>query len=130
MYAAENISIRVGAKTILDSASLSLTPGKVVAIVGPNGAGKSTLMKVMAGERRYDSGSVTLDGASPVAMGCGGRLRGSEQYCRSPWWSLFRFLRRRLSRWACRNIFRAGKARPRGTGADRSRHAARARAGL
>jgi iron complex transport system ATP-binding protein len=64
MYAAENISIRVGAKTILDSASLSLTPGKVVAIVGPNGAGKSTLMKVMAGERRYDSGSVTLDGAS------------------------------------------------------------------
>lgn len=63
MYAAENIRVTVGTKAILDDASLSLIPGKVVAIVGPNGAGKSTLIKVMAGERRYDAGRVTLDGA-------------------------------------------------------------------
>lgn len=62
MYAAENIRLRAGAKSILDGASLTLSPGKVVAVVGPNGAGKSTLLKVMAGERRFESGRVTLDG--------------------------------------------------------------------
>lgn len=62
MYAAENVRVRVGPKAILKGASLLLSPGKVVAIVGPNGAGKSTLLKVMAGERRCDSGTVTLDG--------------------------------------------------------------------
>lgn len=66
MYAAESIRLRTGAKTILDGASIALVPGKVVAIVGPNGAGKSTLMKVIAGERRFESGTVTLDGM-PIA---------------------------------------------------------------
>jgi iron complex transport system ATP-binding protein len=64
MYTAESIRVKVGRKTILDHASLSLSPGKVVAVVGPNGAGKSTLLKVIAGERRYDGGAVTLDGIS------------------------------------------------------------------
>jgi iron complex transport system ATP-binding protein len=64
MYAAENIRVSAGRKIILDDASLSLAPGKFVAIVGPNGAGKSTLMKILAGERRPDSGSVSLDGVS------------------------------------------------------------------
>lgn len=66
MYVAENICVKVGRKTILDDASLSLSPGKVIAVVGPNGAGKSTLLKVMAGERRYDAGAVSLDG-TPLA---------------------------------------------------------------
>jgi iron complex transport system ATP-binding protein len=62
MYVAENIRVKAGSKMILDGASLALPPGKIVAIVGPNGAGKSTLMKVMAGERRFEAGAVTLDG--------------------------------------------------------------------
>lgn len=66
MYTAENIRVKAGAKTILDGASLELMPGKVVAIVGPNGAGKSTLMKVIAGERRFENGTVTLDG-TPIS---------------------------------------------------------------
>jgi energy-coupling factor transporter ATP-binding protein EcfA2 len=61
MYAAKDIRVSAGKKVILDGASLSLMPGKVIAIVGPNGAGKSTLMKVLAGERRFDRGTVSLD---------------------------------------------------------------------
>jgi len=61
MYAARDISFFVGSKAILDSASVVVAPGKVVAIVGPNGAGKSTLLKVLAGEERHFKGSVTLE---------------------------------------------------------------------
>lgn len=67
MYAAENIRVRAGTKYILNGASISLSPGKVVAIVGANGAGKSTLLKVLAGERRFESGAVTLD-STPIAQ--------------------------------------------------------------
>lgn len=62
MYAARDVSFFVGPKAILDSASIAVTPGKVVAVVGPNGAGKSTLLKVLAGEERHFAGSVTLEG--------------------------------------------------------------------
>jgi iron complex transport system ATP-binding protein len=62
LYEARNISFQAGGKTLLDDASVTLKPGKVVAIVGPNGAGKSTLLKILAGEQRVFSGTVTLEG--------------------------------------------------------------------
>src|SRR5262249_20089727 len=49
----------------LDSVSLSLVSGEVLAVVGENGAGKSTLMKIVAGIYQADAGAVRLDG-SPI----------------------------------------------------------------
>lgn len=43
-------------------ADFRLSPGELVAIVGPNGSGKSSLMRLLAGQGRADSGSVSLDG--------------------------------------------------------------------
>jgi branched-chain amino acid transport system ATP-binding protein len=45
---------------IVNSASLSVMPGEIVAIFGPNGAGKSTLIKAIAGLTPIHSGSVRL----------------------------------------------------------------------
>ena len=42
----------------LDNASLTVYPGRVMALLGENGAGKSTLMKVMTGIYKKDSGSL------------------------------------------------------------------------
>jgi ribose transport system ATP-binding protein len=46
----------------LDSVSLEVGRGEVVALIGENGAGKSTLMKILAGIHQPDSGAIQVDG--------------------------------------------------------------------
>lgn len=60
--AAENITWRVGKKTIVNNVSLSVSSGETVGLLGPNGSGKSSLLRILAGLRRPHSGAVTLDG--------------------------------------------------------------------
>ena len=47
---------------IINSCSIKVDRGEIVAILGPNGAGKSTAMKAMLGLLKLKSGSITLDG--------------------------------------------------------------------
>jgi ABC-2 type transport system ATP-binding protein len=58
---------RFGAKTALDSVSVSMPRGAVYGLVGANGAGKTTLIKHILGLLRAESGSVHVFGLDPVA---------------------------------------------------------------
>ena len=49
----------------LDSVSLSLRSGEIVALLGPNGAGKSTAVRLLMGLSSPTSGNVTVFGADP-----------------------------------------------------------------
>lgn len=51
----------------LDSISLAIEVGRVVALVGPNGAGKTTLLHCWMGFRRPSHGSVRVLGIDPAA---------------------------------------------------------------
>ena len=57
---------RFGAKTALDSVSLSLPRGAVYGLVGANGAGKTTLIRHVLGLLKAESGSVRVFGLDPV----------------------------------------------------------------
>src|SRR5688572_16087729 len=57
---------RFGAKTALDSVSLSLPRGAVYGLVGANGAGKTTLIRHLLGLLRAESGTVRVFGLDPV----------------------------------------------------------------
>ena len=58
---------RFGARTALDSVSLSMARGAVYGLVGLNGAGKTTLIKHILGLLRAESGAVRVFGLDPVA---------------------------------------------------------------
>ncbi len=65
--AVQSVSVRIGSATLLHDVSLVAQPGEVLGLLGPNGAGKSTLLSVLAGDRKPDTGSVTLHGRAPGA---------------------------------------------------------------
>ncbi len=63
--AASGITWTKNSRRILDDVFLEARPGEVLGLLGPNGAGKSSLLRILAGLRRPDSGTVFLDG-TPV----------------------------------------------------------------
>ena len=62
ILSADSLHLRFGETTALDSASLQVHAGEVVALMGPSGSGKSTLLHCLAGILTPDSGAVTYDG--------------------------------------------------------------------
>lgn len=62
----KNLSVKIGATTLLDDLTLRIVGGKTTAIIGPNGSGKTTLLRAILGLVKYE-GSVSFaptDGAS------------------------------------------------------------------
>jgi ATP-binding cassette subfamily F protein 3 len=65
MVKLEDITIRFGEDPLIDDLSWTITPEPHrIGLVGPNGAGKTTLLKVITGDQRVDSGTVTREGVS------------------------------------------------------------------
>jgi ATP-binding cassette subfamily F protein 3 len=52
----KNLTLRRGAKVLLDGASVTLNPGEKVGLVGRNGAGKSSLFALLNGTLHEDGG--------------------------------------------------------------------------
>jgi zinc/manganese transport system ATP-binding protein len=56
------LTVRFGARTVLDRISFSLEPGSVAGLIGANGAGKTTLLRSILGQQAVSHGRVSVDG--------------------------------------------------------------------
>jgi iron complex transport system ATP-binding protein len=63
-----DVTIRIGAATLVEGVGFSARAGAVTALLGPNGAGKSTLLRAVAGVERPASGTVTFEGDDLLAL--------------------------------------------------------------
>lgn len=57
-----NVSIRRGARALVDDLSWSAAPGAIHWVVGDNGDGKSSLLRVLAGREPADAGDRRVEG--------------------------------------------------------------------
>lgn len=69
------VTVRFGGVTALDTVSMELLEGELVALIGPNGAGKTTLFNVLSGIQRPASGDIIYRGQSVSALGPDERAR-------------------------------------------------------
>ncbi len=60
MITLKNITLRRGARVLLDDASCTINPGERVGLVGRNGAGKSTLFALLNGTLHEDRGDFSI----------------------------------------------------------------------
>ena len=61
-FSGEKMTGGYGGADIINSCTIEVNRGEIVAILGPNGAGKSTAMKAMLGLLNLKSGKVYIDG--------------------------------------------------------------------
>ena len=66
---AKQYSIPGGALSVLEDVSLKVDRGESAAIMGPSGCGKSTLLYMLGALEPPTSGTLTIDGTNPYALG-------------------------------------------------------------
>lgn len=70
----DDLVVRLGGRTIIDSLALRAEPGQVTALLGPNGAGKTTLIRCCTGILTPDSGTIRIMGADVETACATGRV--------------------------------------------------------
>ncbi|UCD25726.1 MAG: ABC transporter ATP-binding protein [Gemmatimonadota bacterium] len=63
-----NLTKKFGSQAAVDSLTLEVDQGAVLALLGPSGSGKTTTLRLLAGFERHDSGSIVVDGRDVSTM--------------------------------------------------------------
>jgi ABC-type sugar transport system ATPase subunit len=60
-----DLGLSFGSEQVYAGLDLEIREGELLCLLGPSGCGKSTALRVLAGLLNFDSGSVTIEGATP-----------------------------------------------------------------
>ena len=61
----DRVTLRLGARTVLDEVSFAIRSGEFIGVLGPNGAGKTTLMRAILGLLPPSAGTLRVFGHEP-----------------------------------------------------------------
>ncbi len=68
MLRIDDLTYRIGGRTLMEGARLSVPEGAKVGLVGRNGAGKTTLLRLIAGELQPDAGRINVPARDRIAV--------------------------------------------------------------
>jgi ATP-binding cassette ChvD family protein len=57
---ADGVSKSFGDNLLFENMKFALPPGGIIGVIGPNGAGKTTLFKMITGQEKPDTGTITI----------------------------------------------------------------------
>lgn len=67
MIAINNLTFEIGARALYDEANWHIKPGEKIGLIGANGTGKTTLLKLIVGDYKPTSGTISM--AKDLTMG-------------------------------------------------------------
>ncbi|WP_054111051.1 ABC transporter ATP-binding protein [Brevundimonas sp. AAP58] len=65
----DRVTRRFSGRAAVDDVSLTLEPGRILALLGPSGGGKTTLLRLIAGLETPDAGSLSISGSLVASSG-------------------------------------------------------------
>jgi iron complex transport system ATP-binding protein len=65
----ENLTWKIGRKTVVDAVSFEAKSGEMLGLLGPNGSGKTSLLRLVAGLKLPHAGSIMLEGKDLKTIG-------------------------------------------------------------
>ena len=68
MIKVNNLSLQFGKRILFDEANVFFAPGNCYGVIGANGAGKSTFLKILAGDKDANKGTITLEPGKRMAV--------------------------------------------------------------
>jgi ABC-type sugar transport system ATPase subunit len=71
---------QVAVKGVLDSVSLTVAPGEILAVAGLEGSGATSLLNAIYGQLRVDSGEILLPGGRPAPRDIAGAVRAGVAF--------------------------------------------------
>ena len=75
---AKDVRKSFGDKLLFEKLTFSLPRGGIVGVIGPNGAGKTTMFRMITGEEKPDSGTITVGDTVQIAYVDQGRELNGE----------------------------------------------------
>jgi ATP-binding cassette ChvD family protein len=79
----EGVSKGFGDRALIENLTFKLPPGGIVGIIGPNGAGKTTLFRMITGQEKPDTGTITF--GDTVKLGYVDQSRDSLDASKNVW---------------------------------------------
>ncbi len=68
MITVQNLSLQFGKRILFDEANVTFAPGNCYGVIGANGAGKSTFLKILAGDKDANKGTISLEPGKRMAV--------------------------------------------------------------
>lgn len=68
MISVQNLTLQFGKRVLFDEANVFFGDGNCYGVIGANGAGKSTFLKILAGDKDANKGSVNIEPGKRMAV--------------------------------------------------------------